>query len=87
MPGGAGRGVGYLDVEAVQFGPDLVGAGPVLLLAGLGPLGDQALDRLDLGRVQVGGGAAALQGGRVQVVQVQAEQGVGRGDDDARPAG
>ena len=43
LPGGAGGGVGYLDAEGVELVPDLVGPGPVLLLAGQGLLGEPPL--------------------------------------------
>src|SRR5689334_22402366 len=40
---GAFGGVGELDAELVELSADLVGAGPVALLAGLGPVRDELL--------------------------------------------
>src|SRR5690349_10182951 len=44
LPDGAFGSVGELDAELVELGADLVGAGPVALLAGLGPVLDEFLD-------------------------------------------
>src|SRR5579863_7052223 len=54
LPGGAGGSVGYVDAEGLEFGPDLVGAPPVPVHAGLNAVGDLALDQLDLRGVEIG---------------------------------
>src|SRR4029077_16159536 len=60
LPDGAFGGVGEGDAELVELGADLVGAGPVALLAGLGAVGDELLDGLLLLVGQVGERAAVL---------------------------
>src|SRR5690242_2580343 len=87
LPGGARGGVRYLDAEGVEFGADLVGARPVLLLAGLGALGDQPLDRGVLLRGEVGRGSALIHLGQVEVGEAEAEQRVGGGHDHAETLG
>src|SRR5256885_13918321 len=84
LPDGALGGVGQVDAELVELGADLVGAGPVLVLAGLGAVGDKVLDGPLLLAGQVGEGAAPFQVGRGQGGQAQAEQGVGGRDDRDR---
>src|SRR5579871_1212731 len=66
LPGGAVRGVGDLDASGVEFFPDLVGAGPVVFLAGLGAFGDELLDVVPFLIRQVLGRAAGFQVGRVE---------------------
>src|SRR5207244_864614 len=65
LPDGAFGGVGELDAELVELGADLVGAGPVALLAGLGPVLDEFGDGVLFLVGQVGERAAVLQVGGV----------------------
>ena len=52
LPGRAFGGVGDLDAELIQLVADLVGAGPVTFLAGLGAVRDELLDGVPLLRGQ-----------------------------------
>src|SRR5690242_13035964 len=83
LPDGALGSIGQVDAELGELGADLVGAGPVLVLAGLGAVGDEVLDGPLLLGGQVGEGAALFQVGRGEGGQAQAEQGVGGRDDRA----
>ena len=85
LPDGAFWGVGDLDAELVELGADLVGPGPVALLAGLGAVGDELGDGVPLLGGQVADGTTALQVTGVQGGQAQAEQRVGGGHDRAQP--
>src|SRR5271165_6488213 len=61
LPDGAVGGIGDLDAELVELSADLVGPGPVALLAGLGAVGDELGDGALLLGGQVVHGTAALQ--------------------------
>src|SRR5580704_6292729 len=87
LPGGAGGSVGDLDAEGFEFSPDLVGAPPVPVRAGLGAVGDLALDQFDLRGVEIGSGPAAVHLAHLEPGEAEAEQRVGGRDHDAQPLG
>src|SRR5579863_10619293 len=84
LPGGAGGSVGDLDAEGFEFGPDLVGAPPVPVHAGLGTVSDLALDQLDLRGIEIGGGPTAVHFAHLERGEAEAEQRVGGRDHDAQ---
>jgi hypothetical protein len=60
LPDGAFGGVGEVDAQGVELGAELVGAGPVSVLAGPGAVGDELLDGEALRGGQVTGCAALV---------------------------
>src|ERR1700677_4677771 len=83
LPDRARVSVGHLNSAFVQLSADVVGTGPVPVRACRAAVRHQLLDFPDLGSAQIGDGASPVDVGQLKSSQLEAEQGVGGGDDHA----